>query len=137
VYSFVNYYCLYNGVVEQDEYIDKGLDKLQEMVNPHWVEIDKSYRREELQARFEVLEVQVESMSDKLCRCGQGSPLFEEGSGLEYADSPGEYHTPPNTPPTTVPPKENEAPLPTPDCAESVPNTSDQENIPPCDALVV
>jgi hypothetical protein len=34
--------ALYNGVVEQDEYVDKGLDKLQERVNHHRVEIDKS-----------------------------------------------------------------------------------------------
>jgi hypothetical protein len=108
--------ALINSCVERDEYVDHGMDKFQERLNRHRVEIDKSYRREkELKEWVEVLEAQVESMSNKLCHCGQKSPVFEEDGGLEYADSPGEYHTPPNTSPITVPPEENEAPLPIPD----------------------
>jgi hypothetical protein len=107
-------------------------------INCHRVEIDKSYRQEkELKERVEVLEPQVESMSNKLCHCGQDSSTFEEDGGLEYVDSPGKYHTPPNTSPITAPPEENKAPIPIPDCAESVPNASDQENVPPSNTLVV
>jgi hypothetical protein len=124
--------ALYNGVVERDEYVDKGMDKFQERLNRHRAEIDKSYRREkELRERVEVLEAQVESMSNKLCHCGQSSPAFEEDSGLEYADSPGEYHTPPVSSPVDSIPVENEVPIPIPDRAESAPNNSDQENVPP------
>jgi hypothetical protein len=87
-----------NSAVEWDEYVDRGMDKFQERLNRHRVEINKSYCREkELMERVEELEAQVESMSNKLCHCGQESPAFEGDGGLEYADSPGEYHTPPNT----------------------------------------
>jgi hypothetical protein len=127
-----------NSAMERDKYVDDGMDKFQECSNRHRVEIDKSHCQEkELKERVEVLEAQVESMSNKLCHCGQESPMFEEDGGLEYADSPGEYHTPSNTSPITAPPEENEAPIPIPDRAESIPNASDQENVPPSNALVV
>jgi hypothetical protein len=50
---------------------------------------------------------------------------------LEYTDSPGKYHTPPVSSPIASIPEENEIPIPIPDRAESAPNNSDQENIPP------
>jgi archaellum component FlaC len=56
-----------HSAVERDEYIDKGMDKFQERLNRHQVEIDKSYRQEkELRERVEVLEAQVESMSERV-----------------------------------------------------------------------
>jgi hypothetical protein len=128
--------AIINSAVEREEYADRGMDKFQERLNRHRVEIDKSYHREEeLRERVEVLEAQVESMSNQLCHCGQESPTFKENGGLEYANSPGEYHTPPNTLP--IMPEENEAPIPIPDRAESILNASDQKNVSPSNALVV
>jgi hypothetical protein len=56
-----------------------------------------------------------------LCHCGKASPTFDEDGGLEYAES-DEYHTPPVSSLVTVPPEENEDPLPVPDRAEEVPD---------------
>jgi hypothetical protein len=122
--------AIINSAVERDEYVDKGMDKFQERLNRHRVEINKSYRREkELRERVEVLEVQVESMSERLCHCGKASPIFEEDGGLEYADS-DEYHTPPVSSLATAPPEENEDPLPVPilDRTESASDNLDPEN---------
>jgi hypothetical protein len=119
-----------DSAVERDEYVDKGMDKFQECLNRHRVEIDKSYRREkELRERIEVLEAQVESMSERLCHCGKASPTFDEDGGLEYADS-DEYHTPPVSSLVTAPPEENEEPIPIAivDRAEDVPDDSTPEN---------
>jgi hypothetical protein len=114
--------AIINSAVERDEYVDRGMDKFQERLNRHRVEIDKSYRREkELRERVEVLEAQVESMSERLCHCGKASPIFDEDGGLEYAES-DEYHTPPVSSLVTAPPEENEDPLPIPDRAEEVPD---------------
>jgi hypothetical protein len=112
--------AIINSAVERDKYVDKGMDKFQEHLNRHRVEIDKSYCREkELRERVEVLEAQVESMSERLCHCGKASPTFEEDGGLEYADS-DEYHTPPVSSLVMAPPEENEDPIPIADRAESV-----------------
>jgi hypothetical protein len=119
-----------DSAVERDEYIDKALDKFQERLNRHRVEIDKSYRREkELKERVEVLEAQIESMSEKLCHCGKASPVFDDDGGLEYAAS-DEYHTPPISSLVVASPEENEEPIPIAlmDRAEDVPDNLDQEN---------
>jgi predicted ribosome quality control (RQC) complex YloA/Tae2 family protein len=82
--------AMVNSAIRRDESIDRGMDRFQEHLNRHRVEIDKSYKREkELRERVEVLEAQVESMSEKLCHCGKASPVFEENGSLEYANSPG------------------------------------------------
>jgi hypothetical protein len=122
--------AIINSAMEQDEYVDKGMDRFQERLNRHWVEIDKSYHREkELREKVDILEAQVESMSERLCYCGKASPAFEDNDDLEYAGSPDEYHTPPVASPVMVLPEENEVPIPIPDRAESAPNMG-QENVP-------
>jgi hypothetical protein len=114
--------AIIDSAVERDEYVDKGMDKFQERLNCHRVEIDKSFCQEkELRERVEVLEAQVESMSERLCHCGKASPVFDEDGSLEYAES-DEYHTPPVSSLVTAPPEENEDPLPIPDRAEEVPD---------------
>jgi hypothetical protein len=124
--------ALYDLAVARDKYIDNGMYQLLERINCHQVEINKSYHRErELKERIEVLEMTVESMSDRFCHHENSSPTFEENGGLEYADSPGSYHTPPTTSPITALPEENEVPIPIPDRAERTPSNSDQENVPP------
>jgi hypothetical protein len=108
--------AIINSAVERDEYVDRGMDKFQEHLNRHRVEIDKSYHWEkELRERVEVLEAQVESTSERLCHCGKTSPTFEDDGGLEYACSPDKYHTPPVSSPVMVLPEENEVPIPIPD----------------------
>jgi hypothetical protein len=105
--------AIINSAVERDEYVDRGMDKFQEHLKSHRVEINKSYRREkELRERVEVLEAQVESMSERLCHCGKTSPTFEEDGGFEYADSPDEYHTPPISYPVIGFLEENEVLIP-------------------------
>jgi len=95
-----------------DEYIDKKLDKHQERLARH------QHNLEVLRGRFNLLEekaialeeenillkTQVESMSNQLCRCGEGqSVLTGQGSQdepfeLDYIGSPRSYHTPPSAP---------------------------------------
>ena len=68
--------------VRRDEYVNKEVDKHQERLAHHQHDLEvlrgKVSRLEELSLRFEeanlLLSAQVESMSDKLCRCHEGRP---------------------------------------------------------------
>jgi len=96
--------------VRRDEYVDKEVDKHQEHLARHRHDLEvlrgKVSRLEESSSRLEeanlLLTAQVESMSDKLCRCNEGRSglvgrgTLEEPFELEYAGSPTSYHTPPS-----------------------------------------
>src|SRR5882762_8223566 len=88
--------------VRRDEYVDKEVDKHQERLAHHHHNLEvlrgKVLKLEESSSRLEelnlLLTAQVESMSDKLCRCHKGCPTLvgqgsrEEPFELEYAGSP-------------------------------------------------
>jgi len=121
--------------VRRDEYVDKEVDKHQERLARHRHDLEvlrgKVSRLEEANL---LLTAQVESMSDKLCRCNEGRPglvgrgTIEEPFELEYAGSPTSYHTPPSVP------SENHTPIPVPSPTPSnqLPSSDQENEIPIC-----
>src|SRR5882762_6080575 len=123
---------MHTTAVQQDEYVDKEMDKHHERLARH------RHNLETMRGRISVLEEEnfekrelIDSMANKLCHCRASPRLVGSGTReepfvmddeLEYEGSPNSYHSAPlSTPPS-------EAPIPIPYPGTSVLRDSNEEN---------
>ena len=138
---FKAFKSLETGVLECDEYFNKELNKHQERLNKHRVDINShhveflglSECHDSLAVGRIIDSVRIDSMSDKLCRCGEVPASISEGRNiptpaLTYAGSEDSYHTPPVTNPEEV---LDESPIRPTHTELSPANDSNAENLPP------
>ena len=124
------------------------MNKHREDINSHHVEfLGLSERHDSLAVDRIIDSAHIDSMSDKLCRCGEVPSLVPEGRNiptpaLTYAGSEDSYHTPPVANPEGVLDKSPICPMHT---ELSSANDSNAENLPlvgrasgiPSDAVLV
>jgi len=119
--------------MERDESVGKDLEEINKRLNRHRFNIDSCHSWEKdvwakvslLDDKRMELEAKVMAMEERLCHCGDRSAA--------RSPSPLEYATPDSSVVGT--PRENASPLPVPSSLppadNSLPPSSDQENIPP------
>jgi hypothetical protein len=123
-----------NSNAKTDESVHKTFDGYQGRLDRHRTNIDNDHKRiRELERSVSSLlvdnvelKVQVESMADKLCRCGDRSPALS-GAGTRNSPFELDYESDASY---TAPPVENQVPLPVVLEQSPLPS-SNQENIPP------
>ena len=126
---------MHSAAQQRDNYFDDVLTKNQASLGRHRSDINKqankisswAERINTIEDEALAMEVRVGEMSERLCRCGERSPVLsgpgsrEDPLDIDRAESPLSYHTPP---------QENEVPIPVAFRFSTLPS-SDQENTPP------
>ena len=138
---FKAFKSLETGVLERDEYFNKELNKHQDRLNKHHKDINSHHmeflglaeRHDSLAVDCIIDSAHIDSMSDKLCRCGEVPLSVPEGHNiptpaLSYARSEDSYHTPPVANPDGILVESPICPMHT---ELSPANDSNAENLPP------
>ena len=138
---FKAFKTLEKGVLERDKYFDKELNKHQDRLNKHHEDInlhhvefqDLAEHHDSLAVDCIIDSTRIDSMSDKLCRCGEVPSLVPEGRNipmpaLTYAGLEDSYHTPPVANPDGI---LDESPIHPMHTKLSLANDSNAKNLPP------